>query len=1003
MIQRIVLFAAVCCILQNAAAQPIARPVPFALSPFDSSANSVLPSLPRSLEDRGWLHSSPSGKLIDSLGDRARLFGTELQWTSQFLTSDAANILAGRLGKLGFNAVRLIYNDYFGWDDASLVRTTTETGQPSPSTYQPNPVSFARLDTLIAALRRNGIYTLLPIHSTHRMDLRDGVPTSDSSYWNSYLLHFLYPEALATTKRWTRTLLSRRNPLTALTYGEDPGIPILELLQDQSLFWFWQLDRLNYVGPDQALDRGLATISYHQSRRLDTLYNSYLLRKYGNQPALNVAWMGPGVSGAANQVDNGSFEKIGSAIWSFNIANGAEAAQVLFSGGIDSAFSNLIHISKSSATKYWYDVLLANTSPRLKRDSAYELRFWAKIKYDPANPVLQRSVVAVIVHTVQTYPTSLEARVTMDTSWKEYILPFRCAIDGAQVLYLGLGEALGDVLLDAVSINRRSEPGLEPGESLTTASVRRIKFSEAQAVSPNRLKDQTSFYADLELAFFNGLRSFIKDSLGYRGLVNFTQTSGNTTIMDIRVASEGDVMMHHGGWDYIAARPGRPYNDSTWMVNNYAITQDAGNSAIGVAAANAVHGKPFILGAFRSPTPNQQLTANAIHLPAYASLQDWDGIFFTPYATFREELFTGKLFTIPGNDLYSTLAQHHTFMSLMPLASKVFREELIAPSRDSVVVTHTSDQMFRYASWRDYRFPFGVEGYLDLNIATQSDVRQRFDQPNEKVAAEYPYVSDTVAKRSSTEEILWDQTNATLKVAAPGVYMYAGRGASSVEYPGFTFGRLDGSNDMTAMYLLPLDSSTVQNSQRLLFTLATRTQNSGMGWIDSFGYGNAWGSAPTIMSAAKITLSLSSDKEQVLIYPLTPEGNRSASPILATKFGDRFEATIDQLDHPSVWFEIVKSEEASTGGQHDATNGLRLSQSPAVDRTHAQFELDVTANIELSVIDQLGRTRWHHVERAKSPGSHAIAIDVSSLEQGAYTVVLQQGLERNTRSLAIIR
>src|SRR4051812_16510265 len=105
----------------QAFAQPIRSPFIFIQSGSDTAKSAILPAMPTKLERIKVMDGHFAIDADSECCDRIRIFGTELEWTSQFLSASEAHILAKRLHKLGFNAVRLVDNDYPLWNQASLV------------------------------------------------------------------------------------------------------------------------------------------------------------------------------------------------------------------------------------------------------------------------------------------------------------------------------------------------------------------------------------------------------------------------------------------------------------------------------------------------------------------------------------------------------------------------------------------------------------------------------------------------------------------------------------------------------------------------------------------------------------------------------------------------------------------------------------------------------------------------------------------------------------------
>src|SRR6059058_5865897 len=118
--KRCLTFAAVIYffLLGYLSAQPIRSPFEFVQSGRDTVASAILPVPPTSVSrvviKNGHFYLSGSDD------ERIRFFGTELEYTSQFISGADARVLAKHLHKLGFNAVRLVDNDYHYWNAASF-------------------------------------------------------------------------------------------------------------------------------------------------------------------------------------------------------------------------------------------------------------------------------------------------------------------------------------------------------------------------------------------------------------------------------------------------------------------------------------------------------------------------------------------------------------------------------------------------------------------------------------------------------------------------------------------------------------------------------------------------------------------------------------------------------------------------------------------------------------------------------------------------------------------
>ena len=95
-----------------------------------------------------------------------------------------------------------------------------------------DPDAVDRQDYLIAALKKRGIYVNINLHVA-RFPKR---------------VSFFDPRVIASEKAYARKLLARINPYTGLSYADDPCVAMIEINNENSLFY-------NFGGV--TLDRGL--------------------------------------------------------------------------------------------------------------------------------------------------------------------------------------------------------------------------------------------------------------------------------------------------------------------------------------------------------------------------------------------------------------------------------------------------------------------------------------------------------------------------------------------------------------------------------------------------------------------------------------------------------------------------------------------------------------------------------------------------------------------------
>lgn len=979
-------------------AQPLVTSYPFTINSYDTVQTTKLPSQPTNIPITSRLTAQNGHFYINgatSNPERIRLFGTELQYTSYLLASEQARDLAKHLKKLGFNAVRINYSDYPYWPDGSLLTYPDATGS-----YVTNPASFAKLDTLLNEFRQQGIYAILTLHSNHSFTAADGVAQWDTVHGSSQFVHFIDTRAAQLHRQWAKALLGHTSPLSGKRYADDPTIAAIEIASGEfSLMAAWRFGYLNWKDNQNVVPNGSQTIGFNRSRRLDSLFSAYLLQKYGSEAAINTAWAGSGTPSTANLIDNGSFEQIGSSAWSFAIQNGATGDKTLFAPAIDSQFCLLMSLSKLSPNPQAFDAYLLNTSLKTGKDSLYEMSFWAKIRY-VSGPTSRN--ITLVINDYQTGTNALSTNQMIDTTWKKYTFTFRSLTAGSQIIYLAIGNSLSDVMLDGVSVKHKQEFGLLPGEHTATATIGRMAFSSTNLLPYQRYRDMTTFYDTLQSIYFNAVQKCIRDTIKSQILINNYSPTWWGTFNDTYTNRNNDFTGGGNNIDYPHNRPNLAYTDSTWIIINNSILTDSYNYSMGINAAYSVEGKPYVLSSFLTPFMNQHQSELTPFFVAYASLQDWDGIFMGPYADNREDLDLNY----SQNQNWWNIQGNGSVLSSIPAASSAFRNFKITPASESVTITHDNDDLNLWGIVNHFYHPFGAEGNLDPNIAALYKVRMSFGATKHKIASEYPYISDTATKVSGTEEIRWSQTGRWFTANSKKYQSAIGDFSNDTVVVGnLRFARHDGLHDGIAISLQSLDSSVTTSGSDLFMTIGSRSQNTGWKWTsDSLSIGNNWGTGPTLYSMPTLQFFIASDSSRVIYHPLDSNGNPMKQYYDAVKetSSNTFSITLKQS---SPWYWIEQSN--AFNAVHSSALGeqvtAELFPNPAVTSSTLRIGSAKPGRLKVTIYDDLGRLRMTVANGQLSSGMHELPISTDELSTGHYIVRCEYGDQIVIRSLQVTK
>jgi len=185
--------------------------------------------------EKGYLHRVGNAiQLAD--GTPVRLFGVGVGPNN--IRQDHATIdyLARKLAKLGVNAVRY-HGELF---DINADPATA----PAPN--------LEKLHYLVHALKQNGIYTEISCYFPLWFDMASSnLVEGYAGFKNTkpFAVVYFNPKLQERYKAWLKRILSEVNPYTKQPLASDPGVAIIELVNEDSLF-FWTFNKDN-VPPEQ--------------------------------------------------------------------------------------------------------------------------------------------------------------------------------------------------------------------------------------------------------------------------------------------------------------------------------------------------------------------------------------------------------------------------------------------------------------------------------------------------------------------------------------------------------------------------------------------------------------------------------------------------------------------------------------------------------------------------------------------------------------------------------
>ena len=159
---------------------------------------------------------------------RLRLHGVNLCGGALFLDRQAADRLVETLRRTGYNALRIHHHDKL------LVRDEAATS------LELDPVRLDKLDYLVAACKRGGIYITTDLYVGRPFRPGDGIDCEDpETLRNVKGLLPVSEKARENLKAFARAWLGHVNPYTGLALKDDPVLATLSLVNEEMLELAW--------------------------------------------------------------------------------------------------------------------------------------------------------------------------------------------------------------------------------------------------------------------------------------------------------------------------------------------------------------------------------------------------------------------------------------------------------------------------------------------------------------------------------------------------------------------------------------------------------------------------------------------------------------------------------------------------------------------------------------------------------------------------------------------
>ena len=780
---------------------------------------------------------------------RLRFWGMNVCFGANFPTHEEADKVAPHLAKLGCNAIRFHHMDM--QDAPNGIWQTNEDGSRELSAEQVD-----RLDYFLARLHENGIYANINLHVSRTLTEPEGYPQLKNGQWwagaNKWVTYY-DPDIQSELKQYCRDLLDHTNPYRKLKRTEDPGIALIEMLNEN----FFSV-------------KGTALLKHLPDRFVESYrvkWNQWLQTKYADHESLASAWKPGSTNSQPKPVFTPAAWEKELGKWAFN----AEIPHSFKSAEFDEAISAIRIEPREAFDQHHRGQLNIQQLPLVKGES-YELSFWVRSDQDREFTFEISSTQGGPWRDVGVYEVAKSTpqwvRVKHTFTAKETVTEAFLAISfGTSDVPLGLADVrLGVSASGAIPAGQRLEIG--------DIGVPDSTFPKAA------LEDQQTFLVDTERAWIVELRDYLKNDLGVK--VPITASQENYHAPGV-LADTVDFIDLHNYWHHPTFPAGKNFNPIDYRTGNMPIEAqplhiDWPARSLIMRTGWRYHDMPFTLSEWNHPEPGDVNTGAVMMAATVGALQDWDGVFFFDY-----DSDGGRWFKDHFEGFFDFNSQPAK-LAVFSVASNIFlRGDLSALSKR---LSGTFDDR------NDGRLSFEYQ----LGIDADAEVAQT------------AVVPEQLLFKTPDQSAVWDATDQSksyLQLNTPksqGVWGLIANQKFNVGLIEADVGSID--RDYGTLVLTALDDQAIANSKQLLLLASSGAENTNMKWnADRTSVGNQWGTAPTRVNlvSAKIKLALGSKFE---VHALDGTGKR-ISQVAAEHEDGKLTFEVGS-PHATLWYELVK-------------------------------------------------------------------------------------------------
>ncbi len=584
-------------------------------------------------------------------GDRRiRFWGVNIAFGGNFPPHESADALAVRLARFGINAVRLHHMDNRPYPGGLFADEKLE---------KISPEALDRLDYLVAAFKRQGIYVDINLHVSRKWSESHGWENAKKLPEDDKIVDLFYPPLIDAQKQFAKDLLTHVNAYTHEAYAQESAVCCVEITNEDSMF-LW------------GGERRLAEMPEPYIGELQKQWNAWLVKKYATRAALADAWGKGAQASGEEMLKDAPFAKVNGPAGPWSIEQ-HEKTRMTLTPATAAARPALKVVVQAVDGTDWH-LQLSQGRLALKKGQSYTVRFSGRAE--------KAGLIDVGVGQAHEpwNNLGLTTGATLGPEEKEFVFGFTATADEDNArLSFSVGRQATTLWLSGASLRTGGLAGLRDEEDPTRSNVAR--GGAGRLDTPLRGRDWYAFLQATDQAYFVEMRRYLKEELKVACPVTGTIGLGPLGTLS---QAKMDFVDAHSYWDH-PSFPRKSWDSKDWLIANKPMVDSPAKSAHLPLIATRVAGKPFTVTEYNHAAPNEWQAECIPMLATVAALQDWDGVFLFAYShnlTYDKQKMS-SFFDIDGNPLK---------MNVMPSGARIFLGGAIQPSSPQIAVA-TEDQL----------------------------------------------------------------------------------------------------------------------------------------------------------------------------------------------------------------------------------------------------------------------------------------------------------------------